>query len=330
MLKNLFLIFIFSNISLSFAEERFLIDYLSENTNIYLHQDVIENPFYKIELIIFKQNNFNDNKKIKDNYELSYPSKMIFLNEINRDNDFNKIHIIKKTNLNNFIELDNFYLMEKNISNFSNLESITKKLNMAGHKILFHESWVQEILSKDLSLATPINGGEKIKNNYELQGFIKINKDRYFHLNANLWLSIFETNKKKLFTKDHINEKTISSLVEETGIELPLPPTDIEGDKLRSEIRLNKDINNYIENIVNEIFYLEITETITDLLTTNYDGEILIDSYNIDESEYIKIVNLHVLDQSKKISLGKPYYMDHPMLGLIIIIDKYEYDNKFN
>ena len=86
--------------------------------------------------------------------------------------------------------------MKRKVLKIYILDQKAKKLMDSGYNILFHESWVQKILPKEVSLAMPISGGSKFNENFELQGYIKLNKDRYFHLHTNLWLSIFKESSK--------------------------------------------------------------------------------------------------------------------------------------
>ena len=318
---------IFSSFSIASTKDNIKYNGLVENRTIYYEEILKKNPFYKVELIIFEHP--YDEKAIKDKkkYKLSYPNKLNFLNSENIYNEFNKINITKKINLNENIELDEFYVMEKNSDDNLLLKSTYQKLKKSNFKLLFHETWIQEILSRESSLATPINGGNQYNKNFELQGYIRLSKDRYLHLNTNLWLSKFEQNNTSLFSINKKNDAdTISSLINKTHNTLPKLPTDSEGDKLREEVKLNKEIMYQINKILDDLLYLKDNEII-DKTFNMTSRDIVINDLNIIEvsGKNFSVEYTHVLNQSRKLTEGAPYYIDHPRFGLIIYLEKYNY-----
>lgn len=59
----------------------------------------------------------------------------------------------------------------------------------SNHQVLFHQAWHQELGDKKTAPSIPISGGETFDNHRELEGSIKINKDRYLHITSDLWLT---------------------------------------------------------------------------------------------------------------------------------------------
>ena len=89
-----------------------------------------------------------------------------------------------------------------------NYDKAVKRIGLSKVALVTGE---EKILPKEVSLAMPISGGSKFNENFELQGYIKFYKDRYFHLHTNLWLSIFKDSSKNTnFMNDFENNKNIS------------------------------------------------------------------------------------------------------------------------
>jgi len=330
MIKILIIVLIKNIIISTVSANEYYSGFNSDNNILLLtEEDIKRSHIYEIELIVFKQNNtfeegFSlDTSKLK----LNYPEDLIFLNEKNIDNLFNKIEVIKEIDSNGNINSYGFFLNEKKSSEDLYFRSKAKKLMDSGYNILFHESWVQKILPKEVSLAMPISGGSKFDENFELQGYIKLNKDRYFHLDTNLWLSIFkESNEIPDLNKDIENFENISSLFREPLIKVPPPPVDIDGDIYREEAKWNRKLIKEINDIVNEIFY---EPSNIDDLNINNESIKKIDIPEKSDNKYF-IEKVSILRQSKKIFPENLYYLDHPNFGLIINIKKYEYSEEDN
>lgn len=331
MIKILIIILIQIKIISTVSASEYYSEFNSDkNILLFTEEDIKRSPIYEIELIVFKQNKIfeEDFGLHTSKTKLNYPEDLIFLNEKNIDNLFNKIEVIKEIDSNGNINSYDLFLNEK--KSFENLyfRSKAKKLIDSGYSILFHESWVQKILPKEVSLAMPISGGSKFNENFELQGYIKLYKDRYFHLHTNLWLSIFkDSNKNTNFMNDFENNKNISSLFSEQLITVPPPPIDIYGEKYREEAKWSRQLTEEINSIVNEIF--QESYVTNDEININEKSMNNSDEYKNDEKRYA-VEKISILNQSKKIFLENLYYLDHPNFGLIIYIKKYEYSKENN
>lgn len=63
-----------------------------------------------------------------------------------------------------------------------------------GYRVLFHETWLQALVSPTKAPALPISGGNAYAEHQELEGYIKLSLNRYLHFETNLWLTEFVAN----------------------------------------------------------------------------------------------------------------------------------------
>ncbi len=59
------------------------------------------------------------------------------------------------------------------------------------YRMLFHQAWLQPVLTTKKAPYILIEGGKTVNNHYELGGVLHISQRRYIHLNTDLWLINF-------------------------------------------------------------------------------------------------------------------------------------------
>lgn len=102
-----------------------------------------------------------------------------------------------------------------------------------GFRILFHNAWRQPVMSKRYAKPVRIRGGDMLDNGqYELDGFITIDRGRYLHFRPDLYLNRqlnnLEQNKLMAFESPQASDTTsitnsIDEIIHSQSTELTLP-----------------------------------------------------------------------------------------------------------
>lgn len=70
-----------------------------------------------------------------------------------------------------------------------------KRISRSGkQRVLFHENWIQAINSHKTAINIAVHGGGQFDDHFELEGSIRLSRQRYLHIETNLWLSKFAIN----------------------------------------------------------------------------------------------------------------------------------------
>jgi Peptidoglycan-binding protein, CsiV len=243
---------------------------------------------YKVEVIVFERSQrtqLSDQETWPRNVELSYPDRQATLidptkNSESRDPMAAKANESTITNPESPETLLNTFLGKQDKS----LRDKRNALERRGFRILFHETWLQALTSPSKSPALPITGGRAYGRHYELEGYLKLSLGSYLQVESNLWLTEFETN------NGQNNEQW--------------PPLPLPHNRIKT------------------------TPTISD--STSIDGEVTQyqawDTPNIEEydeaieEEPYSIQNISVLKQQRKMRSNELHYLDHPKMGLLIMV----------
>lgn len=154
----------------------------------------------------------------------------------------------------------------------------------SGYNVIFHQAWRQPMVELDKAPALLIEGGGLFGNFRELSGSLTLSVSRYLHLKTNLWLSQFEPN----YGQERLDWP-----------ELPTRPSlrDQEGNALLFEAPKNglwSEFNNPEEEYEN----------------------ILAQPYLVSQ--------VVTLEQKRRMRSGEMHYIDHPLMGLLVKITRYE------
>ena len=208
----------------------------------------------------------------------------------------------------------------------------------SNHSVLFHHAWHQELGAKETAPSIPIAGGDIYDDHRELEGSIKINKDRYLHITTDLWLTKYTLRNNKqwqeLTRRPSENSVLTAKIIDINSVpDFPVDAVRVAEDKLIREAEIAK----MIEQDALYEFSLEQGEQANNDrappkqydVTTEYDNELDQDLFednsesdlNFDQFEASKTF---VLREHRKMKRAEIHYLDHPMLGLIIQITKYE------
>lgn len=184
-------------------------------------------------------------------------------------------------------------------------------------RVLFHEAWHQPMASLDQAPAVVISGGEVFDTHYELEGSVKLFVSRYLHVHTNIWLSQFEAN----VGQDTQHWPPLP--------DRPLPPVLVDEDAeetTQGELSeteaptstLNFDLSVDTNSSLNALDY----ETDNGDVFGNTNSTLWTDYAKINERPFVT-KQIVTLEQQRRMRSGELHYLDHPKLGIIIVIEKY-------
>lgn len=88
------------------------------------------------------------------------------------------------------------YILPLLDSRYIELGDAAQKIRTAGrHRLLSHQAWLQKFASPNKALPIAIQAGRSIHGYDEISGTITLSKNRYLHLESNLWRSVFTNDK---------------------------------------------------------------------------------------------------------------------------------------
>jgi len=192
--------------------------------------------WYKVEIIIFSQQDlFNDERHITD-IELSYPNNIRRLIDSPAD----------PSQPFSTLPKDEMKLMPDHIS-----------LNRApGYRILYHKAWRQPGFGIKDSPWILVQGGKTADNHHELEGSIRLVRNRYLHIQTDLW--------KTKFISPNPQSEFIST-DQQAWPSLP-PKPDFNNQNEEHQIERNTVLNNISDIVVlkqstrltrNELTYMD-------------------------------------------------------------------------
>lgn len=170
-----------------------------------------------------------------------------------------------------------------------------------GYQVLFHQAWRQPMTEDQELPALVITGGNKFGDHFELEGSIRLSLSRYLHVNTDLWLTRFEPNYGQELG---------------TWPQLPDRPslTDLETqmDSLSTEfMALDEDATGAWRRV------LAADQNSTEDLTQTVEAPSFL-------SEPYLPNRIATLKQSRRMRSSELHYLDHPLMGLLIITTPYQ------
>ena len=327
---------------------------------------------YRIELIIFtNRNNLDDvsssfsdkdDSQMREDWsakpELSYPDNLVFLHPprpepVTAENNESVVDIqppqreeLAETLIDSAPE-DAQTAVEKALASLPLLEHLDSETHLlkdmaksigrrSNHQVLFHQAWHQELGAAETAPSIPISGGEAFDQHHELEGSIKLNKDRYLHITSDLWLTEYilrddeqwgklthEATENSLLTAKIIDTKAVPSF--------PLDLIRIAEDAAILEAELAK----HLEDEALYEFTLEQDEQAVNLVYSSseegvessvdaVENDLLLSDATELSFDLFEASKTYVLKEHRKMKRAEVHFLDHPMMGLIIQITKYE------
>jgi hypothetical protein len=299
-------------VSLFAALANWPVDTIAQETQITKQQNN-EKFWYKVEVCIF-ENTPSDTQNIEQwprDIELSYPAPLVTLNAPPSETPIAEEHTSTANNpsvtdssnqlqkVNPTVELQAFTLMA---SSQRDLNSAVARIERnPSMKILFHESWVQPIDEQNKAMNIALHGGRSYDDHFELEGSIRLSRERYLHIETNLWLNRFTIN--------------MGQEIEPWPIlpALPYSPIHAEttGFSASADTVETLEQNDFNKTAESAGFKLN------DLQEFGSQFHAFLEKRYVTD----RVVSMR---QHRKMRSSELHYLDHPLLGLLIQITPYE------
>lgn len=193
-------------------------------------------------------------------------------------------------------------------------------------RLLFHEAWRQPMHKLEEASAIIIHGGQQYGDHFELEGSVTLSISRYLHLSTNLWLTQFKANYGQ--ASEHWprlpSRPQYIDINKITDSQAPEEELSLSGTQFGME---NKEENLFGGNLLSldstELSTTELGATDTTNTNTwafqNDSG----DGYsNLVNEPYIISQIVH-MKQKRRMRSEELHYLDHPRLGIIVKLSKY-------
>jgi len=256
--------------------------------------------WHQIEVIIFAQQDLTGEEAFPENPLLAFPDTLQFLQtaeqlspDVTNDASYNETLAAlmvpeRFLNRDTAILPASFVPLDKDIRKL-NADSYRLSRNK-GYRVVFHNAWQQAVLAGKSSKSVFITGGETIDGHRELEGSLKIFKSRFYHIDVNLWLSQFIPASSGTTESPPMDSEPLQAL------KLPDLPTPSVSQAVQ---RLNR-----LDELNNPIAELQSKEEI----------------YQVPPPSRFQVKAVDTLETSKQISLNSLTYIDHPRMGILVLI----------
>lgn len=287
--------------------------------------------FYTVELIIFRRNQPETQERAVEPPVLDYPDNLLFLSAppsptahgqpIN-DGDQNILNTLDSRNevisklaqatIDRPPSIDEQLitmrppLMQHLQRDQHAMNSIANRLDRRStYTVLFHHAWHQQLGDRSDAAAIPIFAGDQFGEHLELEGYIKVSKSRFLHLDTELWLSRF-TLLNNPFDQRPWHEKLIDTIALPMR---PKPKFTIEQPYLADlaptepSVRLSNEITPEHER--------DTLATIDAAQTTN-------------SKPRYGAIEVSRLAEHRRLKRDEIHYLDHPNFGVIVVVKKFD------
>ncbi len=197
-------------------------------------------------------------------------------------------------------------------------------------RVLFHQSWRQPMTKEGDAPSIVMTGGDTFGEHFELEGSIKLYVSRYLHLHTNLWLTQFEANVGQ--ESDHW--PPVPERPQPLVIELDLDSafegayTDqqesIFEESLEESLKLNTQISATSTNFGFSYSPDDTPLPENELSYANTSASSLLNDYSRLAQKPFITKHIVTMKQKRRMRSKELHYLDHPKLGILINIKKYE------
>ena len=179
----------------------------------------------------------------------------------------------------------------------------------AKYNVVFHEAWR---FGADKNAADPwviIKAGKQFEDRFEIEGSLRFYKSRFLHFQSDLWLANFA-------------DSSLNSKEPTQWIELPAFPSIPEPSLSDGQKNL-KSLEVSIDEADLKNFFIGTATSETSETEQKEEQEEAPEPELLKETSY-PLSSLWVFDQSKRLEEQQSYYLDHPKMGILVIIKPHE------
>lgn len=268
--------------------------------------------WYQVELLVFERRESGsagpEVESWPRNIALAYPPNIQYLADPNEENAENGTDPAEVTDP--IGQERPFTLLERDQLQLA--DSARGIQRDPGLQVLFHQAWRQPMVPFEQAPAVIISGGEKVDEHHELEGSVTFSVSRYLHMHTNLWLTEFESNYGQAI-----------------GQWPPLPkqprkPGEVTDGDLSVDLHLSDP-----QPVISPWNSAESTYN----NSTGYNVGQRSDTFQLNNYGYLSqqpfvTKNIVALQQQRRMRSDELHYVDHPRLGILVLIKSYDPDKE--
>jgi len=261
--------------------------------------------WYQVEVIIFSQQDlFNEERHTKD-IDLSFPE--------------NIRQLLNSELKTEAISTDDQAFQVLPESAMEMVPDRNRLKRAPGYRVLFHKAWRQPGLGRTESPWVFIEGGNKTNDRHELEGSFRLVRNRYLHIQANLWKTKFLPTGYQLAQPVTLSSGTVADAYSSGNTSSPRQ--DIASSLGSGQLQwppLPALPVFYSENVNSEEISTEGVSSEKE--GTDTEGEFIIER----RAQSTPASDIVVLNQSTRVTRKELTYLDHPNMGAVVLVTKYE------
>lgn len=252
-----------------------------------------DTSWYQIEVLVFSQQDLYREEKHRMDVQLSYPDNWRNLydpsspqNRIVNSASSETDSLLNPSTATNSLsgaDKESYVALPQNLLKLGPDNYTLKRA--PGYRPLYHKAWRQQGLSLQHSPWLVIQGGKSYGDHYELEGSFRLVKSRHLHIQANLWKTRFAS--------------LAPSLAMET-VQTDSSTPEIHSPEHASPVSTWPTLPDHPG-----------TET-----SDNHD------QLTLSKSKY-QVTDIIKLEQSVRVSGGELTYLDHPEMGVLVLVNAY-------
>ena len=266
--------------------------------------------WYQVEVIIFSQQDlFNEERHRKD-IELSFPKNIRQLLDPE-----SKAELKQESPIST--DSQAFRVLPE--SAMGMIPDHDRLRRAPGYRVLFHKAWRQPGLGRTESPWIFIEGGNKTNDRHELEGSFRLVRNRYLHIQANLWKTKFLPTGYQLAQPVTLSSGTVADAYSSGNTSSPRQ--DIASSLGSGQLQwppLPALPVFYSENVNSEEISTEGVSSEKE--GTDTEGEFIIER----RAQSTPASDIVVLNQSTRVTRKELTYLDHPNMGAVVLVTKYE------
>lgn len=186
-------------------------------------------------------------------------------------------------------------------------EMVKKIRGAARYRLLFVGSWPQALKPRGEAPALLIQGGDRVGQHYQLEGYVKLALERYLHIDTDLWLSQFRERRlphdSGFIASDSRAFASESEAENEAAREFPALPIPFPVNDRRAAAAAN-------DSAAQPALRNNLPEGQTD------------SKLNVllaDDSSHT-VERTVVMQQTRRMRSDEVHYLDHPLFGVLVKI----------
>lgn len=266
-----------------------------------------DKSWHQIEVIVFAQQDAFGAEKSPPDPRLAYPHPIRLLDEGEQLYPTVAPDATPNEKLAALMVPEHFLSHEKAMepASFVPLPANQRQLNpdahslgkSSGYRILFHQAWQQPVEIRRAAEWVLIQGGSAAGDHRELEGSLRISHSRFYHVETNLWLNRFKPPESALAAAPTPGENGREEVPADTiTITLPEPPAKPEAKNLLALEAMD------MEDDLSELFPEEATDAREPIIAR------------------VQVESVDVLKRSDQVRRKQLHYIDHPRMGVLILI----------